>query len=233
MIPLELRKRRTEQAVLTQFGDSLDDDALRELATGPYAQRLNLTSRDARGLDQCTRETFSLVMLIRLGKVTEEDIKLTFAAFSRLDVNNEGVLDSKSIIGGMIQKSRKSKSQLNLSAMDKSSHNGRTYSRASQRYDEPPDSTTSSSKWSTTQSTPTYTSATWVPNFGSWIPIPRTEAGVDTSNPSPLNDSSTGLDVGTGRSTNTENAPLMFSSSSTRSYSQQNRQGENWNQASG
>jgi len=107
MIPLELRKRRTEQAVLGQFGDSLDDDALRELATGPLIQRINLDGKDSRGLDECTREMFALAMLIRLGKVTEHDIKSTFAAFRKLDVNNEGVLNSKSIIGGLIQKRRR------------------------------------------------------------------------------------------------------------------------------
>ena len=107
MIPLELRKRRTEHSVLTQFGDSLDDDALRELATGPLIQRINLGGKDSRGLNECTREMFSLAMLIRLGKVTEHDIKLTFAAFRKLDVHNEGILNSKSIIGGLIQKRRR------------------------------------------------------------------------------------------------------------------------------
>ena len=104
MIPLELRRRRTERAVLTQFGDSLDDSALRELATGPLIQRLNLATEST--LDECTREMFCLAMLVRLGKVTEEDIKLTFAAFKKLDVHDEGVLNSRVVIAGMIQKRR-------------------------------------------------------------------------------------------------------------------------------
>jgi len=104
MIPLELRKRRTERAVISQFGDSLDEEALRELATGPLVQHINLERRDPRGLDECTREMFALAMMMRLGKVTEKDIKHTFAAFRKLDVNNEGVLNSKSIIAGMIHK---------------------------------------------------------------------------------------------------------------------------------
>ena len=106
MIPLELRRRRIERAVLTQFGDQLDDEALRELATGPLIQRLSLSAERADGLDECTREMFSLAMLVRLGKVTEDDIRETFAVFRRLDVNDEGVLNSKSIIAGMIQKRR-------------------------------------------------------------------------------------------------------------------------------
>ena len=43
-------------------------------------------------------------MLVRLGKVTEQDIKLTFAAFRKLDGHNDGVLNSRSIIAGMIQR---------------------------------------------------------------------------------------------------------------------------------
>jgi len=104
MIPLELRKRRLQQAVLTQFGDQLDDAALRELACGPVIQRLHLAVSNSNGLNECTREMFSLAMLVRMGKVSEDEIRQTFAAFRQLDVNDEGVLNSKSIIAAMIQK---------------------------------------------------------------------------------------------------------------------------------
>lgn len=97
----------------------MDDAALRELATGPLIQRLNLSTSQPGGLDECTREMFSLAMLVRLGKVTEEDITLTFAAFRKLDVHNDGVLNSKSIIAGMIQKRKTlSASYLNLAALN-------------------------------------------------------------------------------------------------------------------
>jgi hypothetical protein len=131
MIPLELRKRRTEKAVLGQFGDSLDDDALRELATGPLIHRINLDGKDSRGLDECTREMFALAMMIRLGKVTEVDIKQTFAAFRKLDVNNEGVLNSKSIIGGMIQKRRRT---INLNRQESLEQQRRQQAGASQGF---------------------------------------------------------------------------------------------------
>jgi hypothetical protein len=107
MIPLELRKRRIERAVLTQFGDQLDDDALRELATGPLIQRLRLSANRSDGLDECTREMFCLSMLIRLGKVTERDILESSAAFRRLDAGEKGVLNSGTIIHGMIHNHRK------------------------------------------------------------------------------------------------------------------------------
>lgn len=61
---------------------------------------------------------FSLAMLVRLGKVTEEDIELTFGAFRKLDVHNDGVLNSRSIIAGMIRKSAVvTNSSLNLAAL--------------------------------------------------------------------------------------------------------------------
>jgi hypothetical protein len=89
-----------------QFGDQLDDATLRELATGPLVRNLQLHSHSTTGLEECARETFALAMLVRLGKVTETDIKQTFAAFRRLDVDNDGYLSSKSIVAGMFQKRR-------------------------------------------------------------------------------------------------------------------------------
>ena len=92
--------------LIFKFGDQLDDAALRELASGALVQRLNLCAQRSDGLDECTREMFALAMLVRLGKVTEEDIRSTFSAFNRLDVNRDGVLNSGSIIAGMIQRRR-------------------------------------------------------------------------------------------------------------------------------
>lgn len=109
MIPLELRKRRIEKAVLTQFGDQLDDAALEELATGPLVQRLQLSSARQDGLAECTREMFALAMLVRLGKVTERDVRQTFAAFHRLDVDKEGILNSKTIITGLMHRRKSMK----------------------------------------------------------------------------------------------------------------------------
>jgi hypothetical protein len=97
----------TEQCFsLLQFGDQLDDATLRELATGPLVRNLQLHRHSAAGLEECTREMFALAMLVRLGKVTETDIKQTFAAFRRLDVDNDGYLSSKAIIAGMLQRRR-------------------------------------------------------------------------------------------------------------------------------
>lgn len=74
MIPLELRKYRIEQAVLGQFGSQLTDDELQELSTGRLIQRLKLATNRPDGLNECTREMFSLAMLVRLGRITEGTI---------------------------------------------------------------------------------------------------------------------------------------------------------------
>ena len=130
MIPIELRKRRIERAVLTQFGDELDDVALRELATGPLIQRLRLSANRPDGLDECTREMFSLAMLVRLGKVSETDIRETFAAFRRLDVNNEGILNSKSIIAAIIQKRRGMNASTSMTNLQEAAAAAATQQRA-------------------------------------------------------------------------------------------------------
>lgn len=113
MIPLELRKRRIEHAVLGQFGDQLTDDELRELSTGRLINRLKLATNRPDGLEECTREMFSLAMLVRLGRITEEDVKATFSAFRRLDTGNYGKLNSRTIIEGELMRR---KSLKNLAA---------------------------------------------------------------------------------------------------------------------
>ncbi|KAL7543960.1 hypothetical protein ACHAXR_013372, partial [Thalassiosira sp. AJA248-18] len=113
MIPLELRKRRIEHAVLGQFGDQLTDDELRELSTGRLINRLKLATNRPDGLEECTREMFSLAMLVRLGRITEDDVKSTFAAFRRLDIGNYGKLNSRTIIEGELMRR---KSLRNLAA---------------------------------------------------------------------------------------------------------------------
>ena len=132
MIPLELRKRRIERAVLMQFGEHLDDAALRELATGPLTQRLQLAADRSDGLNECTREMFALAMLVRLGRISERDVKATFGAFRRLDRDNDGKLSSKDIICGMFDKVRSSHQARSLNQSD---HFGSVQYGPSQHYE--------------------------------------------------------------------------------------------------
>jgi len=105
MIPLELRKRRIEHRVLTQFGDDLDEAALRELVSGPLVKRM--ADNRPGTTDQCTREMFALAMLVRLGRITEQDVRTTFAAFRRLDKDNDGVVTSRQAFISDIERTRK------------------------------------------------------------------------------------------------------------------------------
>ena len=127
MIPIELRKRRVERAVLRQFGNQLDDAALRELATGPLVKRLQLSATRADGLDECTREMFALAMLVRLGRISEQDVRSTFDAFRRLDVDDDGVLNSRDIIMDEFHRRqtimRQSRSQADLQAVQQKEGN--------------------------------------------------------------------------------------------------------------
>jgi len=91
-----------------QFGSQLTDDELRELSTGRLIHRLKLATNRPDGLEECTREMFSLAMLVRLGRITEDDVKSTFAAFRRLDVGNYGKLNSRTVIEGEVMRRRKS-----------------------------------------------------------------------------------------------------------------------------
>lgn len=135
-----------------QFGNQLTDDELHELSTGRLINRLKLATNRPDGLDECTREMFSLAMLVRLGRITEDDVKATFAgesmlcvflqgrvrrlmplhfllelatAFRRLDVGNYGTLNSRTIIEGELMR-RRAMSYKNLAdaaAMNPSSQN--------------------------------------------------------------------------------------------------------------
>mmetsp|Transcript_19270 Transcript_19270/g.29275 ORF Transcript_19270/g.29275 Transcript_19270/m.29275 type:complete len:516 (-) Transcript_19270:119-1666(-) len=96
MIPLELRKRRVENAVLMQF-EQLDDETLHELATGPLIRRLKLSHQN-NGLEECTREMFALAMLVRLGRIKERDVRMMLKVFKRLDHDNDGKLNSRDVI---------------------------------------------------------------------------------------------------------------------------------------
>ena len=58
---------------------------------------------------------FSLAMLVRIGRITEEDVKATFAAFRRLDVGNYGKLNSRTIIEGELMRRRSLRNLASLS----------------------------------------------------------------------------------------------------------------------
>jgi hypothetical protein len=75
----------------------LDNAVLHELVSGPLVQRLyGKQGTQVEDFNQCSKEMFALTMLIRLGRVSEQDVRSTFAAFQNLDKNNEGFLTTGS-----------------------------------------------------------------------------------------------------------------------------------------
>jgi hypothetical protein len=146
--------------------------------------------------------------LIRLGKVTEHDIRLTFAAFRRLDVANEGVLNSKSIIGGMILKCRGA--QLNQSHSGNWSRTGRRRGRRPNRQraehqDYAPNRRYTDSVGSSNRND----GMSWR-SIGSWIhpmaPDTRFDSGISSIT------SPTSAFQSDRTSVHSERAPLMFGS---------------------
>ena len=85
---------------------------MRELASGPIVKRLQISENHHHdGLSRCTREMFALAMLVRLGRITEQDVKSTYAAFRKLDKDGDGVLTSKEIILGAVERERRKPKQ--------------------------------------------------------------------------------------------------------------------------
>ena len=110
-----------------QFGESVDDATLMELATGPLVKRLQLAAYRADGLHECTREMFALGMLVRLGKVTERDVRSTYAAFNRLDLDKDGKLSSKEIILSTVQRQRSMHQERNRNETISEDNDGQNY----------------------------------------------------------------------------------------------------------
>lgn len=70
-------------------GSELREEQLWELASGDQMRALGLSQSD----DFVTREEFCLMMLVRLERITPEDLQLCQGAFDKLDVLKNGQLD--------------------------------------------------------------------------------------------------------------------------------------------
>ena len=73
----------------SQLGESLPEEELRELTAGEQVKAWRLCQSDKF----ITRDEFCLAMLLRLGKVAEEDLQLVQDTFAKLDVRGEGRLE--------------------------------------------------------------------------------------------------------------------------------------------
>ena len=90
---MQLRQKRLERAVLEQYGDELSEDALWELAAGEQLQGLGLS----QSRTYVTKNAYVLAMLVRMHKLSEEDLRMCQATFDRLDADGSGRLDMDDI----------------------------------------------------------------------------------------------------------------------------------------
>merc|ERR1712032_632356 len=80
---------RTRHKVLTQFGKELTAEELEVLARGEEVRELSLCSSH----NHITRAEFCLYMLVKMGRVEEEELRASQAAFDALDQTGTGTLD--------------------------------------------------------------------------------------------------------------------------------------------
>ena len=70
--------------------------ALEVLSRGPLVKRLGLSQDDT----YCTRDEYTLLLLLQQGKVSEEDLRETRESFDRLDVDGTGKLSVNDLVMG-------------------------------------------------------------------------------------------------------------------------------------
>jgi len=87
-LPLDAHRKGLEQRVISQYGDELLEDELWELAAGNEMRELGLSESDA----YVRRNEFCLAMLVRMEKVSHDELRRCQNAFDKLDVTRTGKL---------------------------------------------------------------------------------------------------------------------------------------------
>jgi len=83
----------TRHKVLTQFGREVTAEELEVLAHGEEVRKLNLDSLP----NGITRAEFCLFMLVKMGRVEEDELNASQSAFDALDACGDGVLDLRDL----------------------------------------------------------------------------------------------------------------------------------------
>ncbi|GMH48539.1 hypothetical protein TrVE_jg5744 [Triparma verrucosa] len=85
-IPVEMREKKLKVEMLQKLPDELDEETFEYLASSERVKKLGLSANDS----YCTRDEFTLLMLVELGVVTEEDLDMCRRKFEKLDVDRSG-----------------------------------------------------------------------------------------------------------------------------------------------
>lgn len=92
-LPLDLRRRRMEEKVRTQFGEDLQREEL--IALIEEAENLGIAKSSDK--TSCTCAEFVVAMLVSSGKIQHADLKMALAVFQQLDQVNDFTLDVNDI----------------------------------------------------------------------------------------------------------------------------------------
>ena len=113
--PLAKWRKRAKAKVLHQYGDTLSEGALWDLAASPEMRHLQLDrgadasgdagegSRAGTPRAYVSRDAFCLALLVRMGTVTPSELTAVQAAFDRLDVDGSGRLDMFDVHAGQLR----------------------------------------------------------------------------------------------------------------------------------
>ena len=84
-VPLEVRRRKMEAAVLAQYGDSLSEEELAEIC-------------EVGDDDVATKLEFAIGMLLKLNQLKQEDLDKCYKIFNKLDADGSGYLSKADIL---------------------------------------------------------------------------------------------------------------------------------------
>lgn len=106
--PLEKARREAQLAVLSRYtgrAGRLTQQTLEELARGALVKQLALSADDA----YCSRDEFTLLTLVEMGKITEADLVQCRSAFEALDVDKSGYLSANDL--AIVERQRRAKAR--------------------------------------------------------------------------------------------------------------------------
>jgi len=93
-LPLELRRRRHEAQVLSQYGTTLQRQSLAAIASDTSLSNLGVIRQDNTG---CNKTEFILSMLMKMGKLSDRDVMRCASIFDSLDTDGDRHLTEKDL----------------------------------------------------------------------------------------------------------------------------------------
>ena len=88
-IPLQMSTEKAKEKVLESVPEVLTEEVFEFLSKGDEVRRLGLNENDG----SCSRDEFTLLLLVQQGIVTEDNLKECREKFYKLDVNGNGRLE--------------------------------------------------------------------------------------------------------------------------------------------